>query len=114
MAAPNFKVPQDLERTRAALEKDLRQWWASEQATFEALVKAGVATDAELWNDMPTIDSKVVALSSPIFHKHLGIPLNTKLIKPLGYESIDEMIADLVPRMIEAAAQSTEGNGAPQ
>ena len=49
---------------------------------------------------MPTLDSKAVARSSPIFERHLGRPLDIRLIRPGGYQDIDHMLDDLVPAMM--------------
>ena len=49
---------------------------------------------------MPVVDSKTVARTSPIFEKHLGRPLDIRLIRPDGYKSIDHMIRHLVPLMM--------------
>ena len=68
-------------------------------------------SDTDLWEDMPTVDSKTVARTSPIFEKFLGIPLDVTLIRHGGYKSIDEVINELVPRMETRAhgAVPTEG-----
>lgn len=91
-----------------ALANDLRSWWAQEGQDWDAAV---MGTDSrslpggdDLWDDMPKVDSKAVARSSPIFVRHLGVPLDVKLIRPGGYASIDDAIADLVPKMASVAA----------
>lgn len=92
----------------ASLREDLLVWWSEEAGDWDALVadkgQAQLPGGADLWNSMPEVDSKAVARSSPLFEKHLGVPLDLKLIRRGGYESIDAMIDDLVPKMEAAAA----------
>ena len=92
-------------RSETSLEDDLRSWWKGVQSDWDRKVDAprGKRQDGkELWDDMPVIDSKVVAETLPIFEHHLGIPLDVTLIKPGGYSSIEELISDLVPKMRDA------------
>ena len=94
------------------LAADIRSWWAQEQEEWDKEILGGTAGSGEgddsLWNDMPTVDSKTVARMSPIFENRLGRPLDTKLIRPGGYGSIEDVIAHLVPRMI-GATQAVNG-----
>ena len=93
----------------AAFAAALRAWWKNEEENWDSLVESNVGEDlsVDIWDQMPVIDSKAVARSSPLFRKHLGIPLDTKLIRPGGYASIEEVIADLVPKMV-ARKDATE------
>jgi len=94
----------------AQLAAELRAWWAQESADWDSVVAGGADTPSlsgGLWDGMPTVDSKAVARTSPIFKKHLGIPLDVKLVRAGGYASIDDVIGDLVPKM-EAAAQARQ------
>lgn len=70
---------------------------------MKASAKKGPTGTPGLWDRMPAIDSKAVAETSPIFEKHLGIPLDPRLIRSGGYSSADDLVKDLVPRMIAAA-----------
>lgn len=65
---------------------------------------------APLWNGVPEIDSKAVAETSPIWEKHLGIPLDTRLIRPGGYASFDEFLSELGPRMLRKATLRRGGS----
>src|SRR5438876_495820 len=92
-----------------ALANDLKSWWAQEGQDWDAAVMGtnsrSLPGGDDLWDDMPKVDSKAVARSSPIFVRHLGVPLDVKLIRPGGYASIDDAIADLVPKMAAVAAK---------
>jgi hypothetical protein len=108
--ATQTSSPTDL----GALANDLRSWWSREGEDWDAAVTGAQPRSLpggdDLWDDMPKVDSKAVARSSPIFLRHLGIPLDVKLIRPGGYPSIDDAIADLVPKMAAVAADKL-GNG---
>src|SRR5438128_1508837 len=97
-----------------ALADELRSWWSQEGQDWDAAV---IGTDSrslpggdDLWDDMPKVDSKAIARSSPIFVRHLGAPLDVKLIRPGGYASIDDAIADLVPKMAAVAAKKLQNS----
>ena len=99
--------------TRAAvkaLEKAIRDWWEKEQAKWVDVVEEGAdpGEDSDLWDDMPVVESKQIARTSKLFEEHLGLKLDVKLIRAGGYESIEDAIADLVPRMVALASKSGE------
>jgi hypothetical protein len=95
-----------------ALADDLRSWWSREGQDWDAAVMGSDSRSLpggdDLWDGMPNVDSKAIARSSPIFLRHLGIPLDVKLIRPGGYASIDDAIADLVPKMATLAAEKLQ------
>jgi len=95
--APSDHLPEE------GLENALRRWWKEEQSDWDRRVDSSNAKrlpgGAELWDGMPTIDSKAVTETSPIFEHHLGIPLDTSKIRPGGYSDIEDLISDLVPKM---------------
>ncbi len=97
-----------------AIAADIKRWWEEECTDWDAAVTgadpASLPGGADLWDDMPTVDSKAIARTSPIFERHLGIPLDVKLIRHGGYASIDDAIADLVPKMEAAAAKEKVEN----
>ena len=103
---------------RAQLVHELREWWGQETADWDLRVQASrndITRDtprSDLWDCLPTLDSKTVARMSPIFQRHLGRPLDVKLIRPGGYESLEDMIGHLVPAMMknsEADGESSDG-----
>lgn len=111
-ATPDLKASGGLTSVRAGLERDLRDWWSAQERAYERLLELSKGKDdADLWNSMPTIDSKAVTLTLPIFQKHLGIPLDVRLISPGGYGTIDDLISDLVPKMIGEAARTSGSTG---
>ena len=99
-------APSDLDDVRTRLDTDLREEWNREQADWDAQVAGDDAAGTDLWGSMPAVDSKAVARMSPIFERHLGRPLDIGLIRPGGYDSIDEVIEVLVPKMMNASPSS--------
>ncbi len=93
---------------RERLSSALRDWWDRERADWDAQVEgsgteaASEAAGSDLWDSMPMIDSKEVARTSSVFEEHLGRPLDVRLIRPGGYDSIKNMIRHLVPAMMDA------------
>ena len=90
---------------RRRLIQALRAWWSQETDDWDALVEGSGADEAatsDLWDSMPTVDSKAVARTSPIFEEHLGRPLDVQCIRPGGYQSVEDMIRHLVPAMMDA------------
>jgi aspartate-semialdehyde dehydrogenase len=86
------------------LEDELASWHEklqSDSSKLAGLVSAG--PEGGLWEGMPTIDSKVVTETSPIFERHLGIPLDVTCIRPGGYTSFRDLVSDLVPKMKKLA-----------
>jgi hypothetical protein len=98
-----------------AISAEIRAWWEVESTDWDAAVTAAdpsaLLGGADLWDDMPVVDSKTVARTSPIFERHIGIRLDVKLIRPGGYLSIEDAIADLVPKMIAVASHSPGAKG---
>jgi hypothetical protein len=95
------------------LSADLNAWWEQECGDWDALVEGKspevLLGGEDLWNFMPVVDSKAVARTSPIFEKYFGIPLDVSLIRRGGYKSINEMIGDLVPKMLEIVKSKRAG-----
>lgn len=102
-----------LGQTGGFLIADLRSWWELECGDWDTIVQgsspAALPGGEDLWNSMPVVDSKAVARTAPIFERHLGIPLDVKLIRRGGYKSIDEMVGDLVPKMLEGVKARNAG-----
>lgn len=81
-----------------ALKKAVEEWWALQQTDWDTIVLAPdptVVTNAGLWDDMPAVDSKAIARCAPIFAEH-GYAFDVRSIRPGGYTSIGEAIADLI------------------
>lgn len=89
-------------RVRAALEAKLRDW--------DELVREGRTSDvdpedADAWGSMPAIDSKVVVELIPVFEDVLDCTFSLKLIRAGGYDSEEDLVAELIPAALEDAAR---------
>ena len=82
--------------TRVRLDADLRAWYEQEQTDWDAQVTGSDMSGTDLWDSMPTVDSKTVARMAPIFEKHEGRRFDVRRIRAGGYRSIDDAIRHLV------------------
>ena len=94
----------------ALLERRVREEASEKLRDWDELVQEGTAADApwadaDAWGAMPAVDSKFVVELSPIFEEVLGCDLNVKLIRPGGYTSVDDLVADLIPKAVKDAAR---------
>ena len=96
LPACQFDSERSVSDVRMRLAAELRVWWGSENAGFEAQLAGEDDLGGDLWANLPTVDSKTVARMAPLFEKHLGSPLDIKRIRLGGYEEIEDVIQDLV------------------
>jgi hypothetical protein len=95
----------DLEKAFAAktseLIAQLEAWFEEESASIDGTVLAGAPSGAggSIIALRPAIDSKRVLDASVITKQVLGIELPPAIIKPGGYNSCAEMVADIVPKL---------------
>jgi len=94
----------------SGLRAELTAWAVRTIATWDRRVEASrkksQSGGQSLWDGMPAIDSKAVTETSPIFQKFLGIPLNQKFIRWGGYTSPQDLVNDLLPRMLKDARRA--------
>lgn len=102
---PQAIAPSRLERLEAAIRRHCDE----EQASWDDRVEGDEATsdDLGLWDGMPCIDSKDVARMAPIFEEHLDVPFDVKHIRAGGYSDIEDVLADLVPKLTGAELPAT-------
>ena len=95
----------DLERVfaakKTALVAELEDWFATESASIDGSIesKAPSGAGGSIVTVRPAIDSKRVLDATIITERVLGIELPPEIIKPGGYDSCEEMIGDLVPKL---------------
>jgi len=90
----------DLSAKRRALEQELRQWWQQRNEDWGSGTEENTA-DGDLWDDTPEIDSKEVAKAGSRCEKHIDGEFDPSMIREGGYDSIDDVIDHLVPKMVE-------------
>jgi hypothetical protein len=106
--SPGLSVD-DFDRKLSDLTKDLEtNWYKIECLSLDDQLggsggSSGMTTalgsGSGLYGNMPQIDSKVVSKASPIIEKHLGFKLPLDLIRRGGYESFNDLMADLAPKL---------------
>lgn len=95
------------------LEAEVHMHWAEEQASWDAKVEGQEAPSGDgLWDDLPCIDSKDVARMAPIFEKHLGVRFDAKHIRAGGYDDVNEVLEDLIPKLTGCEMPATFGANA--
>lgn len=96
-------MPKDV---RVELERRVREALAAKLRDWDELVREGGTgdvgpEDADAWGSMPVIDSKVVVELIPIFEEVLDCKFSLKLIRAGGYDSEDDLVAELIPAALK-------------
>lgn len=83
------------------LKAELEAWFAAETESIDGSIEASAPAGAggSIISVRPAIDSKRVVDATVVTKKVLEIELPPEIIKPGGYSSCEEMIADLVPKL---------------
>ena len=83
------------------LRAELEAWFREETASIDGAVVADApaGSGGSIIGTGPAIDSKRVVDATIITKQILDIELPPEIIKPGGYDSCDEMLADLVPKL---------------
>lgn len=86
---------------RSTLVAALEAWFDEEVEAIDGLVAAGAAAGdgGSIMEMRPAIDSKRVLDATAVTKKVLEIELPPEIIKPGGYDSCANMIADIVPKL---------------
>lgn len=82
-----------------ALLKRLQEWFDSEAASIDDVIanSAPSGTGGSVVSARPAIDSKRVVDATVITEEVLGIELPPEIIKPGGYNNLQEMTDHLMP-----------------
>lgn len=80
---------------------ELKTWYEEETTSIDGTVIAGApsGTGGSIIATGPAIDSKRVVDATVATKKILGIELPPEIIKPGGYNSFEEMISDILPKL---------------
>lgn len=92
------------------MEALARDWAERECSSFDAAVRREVSADeggGSIW-DMPAIDSKRTVSLLVELEPLLGCRLPSSLIKRGGYLTIDEVVADLPPKIRRLCPDATD------
>lgn len=80
---------------------ELEAWFAAETESIDGSIEAAApaGSGGSIISVRPAIDSKRVVDATVVTKKVLEIDLPPEIIKPGGYASCEEMIADLLPKL---------------
>lgn len=83
------------------LVAELEAWFAAETESIDGSIEAAAPSGSggSIMSVRPAIDSKRVVDATVVTKKVLDIDIPPEIIKPGGYASCEEMIADLVPKL---------------
>lgn len=82
------------------LTKLIKGWWKTEQGDFSNEEFPSAAPQKpDIWSSIPKIDSKVAIKVSTVLEAEFGQELHPSLVKQGGYESIGELIEDLLGKL---------------
>ncbi|WP_024576218.1 MULTISPECIES: hypothetical protein [unclassified Afipia] len=102
MDAAAIELEQTFDKKMPELISALRAWFEEETTPIDGVVDEADVPSGEggsIVGMRPAIDSKRVVDATVITKKVLGIPLPPAIIKPGGYNSCEEMIDDIVPKL---------------
>lgn len=101
MDATKSELEKVFAKKASELTTKLEAWFEEETASIDsAVAKAAPAgSGGSIITMRPAIDSKRVLDATVITKQVLGIELPPQIIKPGGYSSCGEMIADIVPKL---------------
>lgn len=91
----------------AALLRDLRTWWDAEVGGDDPFAPpkppAGTIFDA-----LPAIDSLGVVTGLVVIEAHLPCKVPLRLIRPGGYKSFEDLVANLTPKLRDLVKKHTQ------
>lgn len=101
MGATRNELKKIFEGKVSTLVSELEAWFEEETEAIDGAVAAGApaGTGGSIMGMRPAIDSKRVLDATAVTKKVLEIDLPPEIIKPGGYNSCAEMIADIVPKL---------------
>jgi hypothetical protein len=93
-----------------ALAADLKSWWDSEVSAVDdpfapPAMPAGTIVDA-----LPAIDSLGVVSGLLTVEKHVPFKITPRLIRPGGYNSFEDLVADFTSKLKALAAKHNNPN----
>lgn len=101
MEAQKADLQQAFDAKWPELKSRLEAWFAEETSSIDGTIEAGApsGTGGSIMGKRPAIDSKRVVDATVITQEVIGIDLPPEIIKPGGYDSCDEMLDDLRPKL---------------
>ena len=80
---------------------ELETWYAEETTAIDGAIEAAAPAGegGSIISVRPPIDSKRVVDATLVTEAVLGIELPPEIIKPGGYDTFEEMIDDIIPKL---------------
>jgi hypothetical protein len=82
-----------------AIRAELRSWWDGQVDSADDPFAAPKPTSGTIFDVIPVVDSLSVVTALVAIEKHVGFKVPSRVIQRGGYNSFDEMVDDLVPKV---------------
>ncbi|GJL87168.1 MAG: hypothetical protein DHS20C03_08770 [Minwuia thermotolerans] len=101
MDTPNEDLKKVFASKKAELIEKLEAWFEEETEAIDGELAGGAPSGSggSILGMRPAIDSKRVVDATVITEQVLEIELPPEIIRPGGYDSCEDMIADIVPKL---------------
>lgn len=92
-----------------ALIKDLQDWWSDHVGggPDDPFADPAPTATGTIFDVIPVIDSLGVVTGLLTFEKHVGFKVPPRIIRRGGYNSFDDMVSDLLPKVYALVAKKT-------
>lgn len=105
-AARKLLTTSEFDEMRSTLEARLHDWHQRECTSFDDAVRAGAAAasgggsgNLTIWDEMPAIDSKKAVSALVEIEQATEMQFPVGLIKSGGYDTLQELLDDLFPKV---------------
>lgn len=88
-----------------ALVGDLKSWWDSEVSAVDDPFAPPKMPTGTLFDALPAIDSLGVVSALLTVEKHVPFKVTPGLIRPGGYNSFEDLVADFISKLKALAAK---------
>jgi hypothetical protein len=83
----------------AAIRAELQSWWDSQVDSSDDPFAAPKPPAGTIFDVVPVVDSLSVTTALVAIEKHVGFKVPPRVIQRGGYNSFDEMVNDLIPKV---------------
>lgn len=83
----------------AAIRAELQAWWDDQVVNSDDPFANPKVPAGTIFDVVPVVDSFSVTTALVAIEKHVGFKVPPRIIQRGGYDSFDEMVNDLVPKV---------------
>jgi hypothetical protein len=83
----------------AAIRAELQSWWDSEVDSSDDPFANPKLPTGTIFDVVPVVDSLSVTTALVAIEKHIGFKMPPRVIQRGGYNSFDDMVNDLIPKV---------------